>query len=47
MSLYLDPTGQTTFGIGICARCSKKFFLAELSTLNHTFNLQQTDYLHF
>ena len=30
MSLYLDPTGQTTFGIGICARCSKKFFLAEL-----------------
>jgi hypothetical protein len=30
MSLYLDPTGQTTFGIGICARCSKKLFLAEL-----------------
>ena len=30
MSVYLDPTGQTTFGIGICGRCSQKFFLAEL-----------------
>ena len=30
MSKYLDPTGQPTFGIGICARCSRKFFLADL-----------------
>ena len=30
MSKYLDPTGQPTFGIGICARCSQKFFLADL-----------------
>ena len=31
MSIYLDPQGQTTFGIAICARCSRKFLLAELS----------------
>lgn len=31
MSLYLDPTGQTTYGIGICGRCSRKMFLSELS----------------
>lgn len=30
MSMYLDPTGQTTYGIGICARCSRKMFLSEL-----------------
>ena len=30
MSLYLDPTGQTTYGIGICGRCSRKMFLSEL-----------------
>ena len=30
MSKYLDPSGQPTFGIGICARCSRKFFLADL-----------------
>ena len=30
-TLYIDPTGQPTFGIGICARCSRKFPLAELS----------------
>jgi len=28
--LFLDVTGQTTFGIGICARCSRKMVLAEL-----------------
>ena len=27
---YLDVTGQPTFGIAICARCSRKFLLAEL-----------------
>jgi hypothetical protein len=30
MALYLDPTGKTTYGIGICARCSRKMFLQEL-----------------
>ena len=27
---FLDPTGQSTYGIGICGRCSRKMFLAEL-----------------
>jgi len=26
----LDPTGRSSYGIGLCARCSKKFFLEEL-----------------
>lgn len=30
MSIYLDPTGRSTFGIGICARCSRKMYLDEL-----------------
>lgn len=30
MSAYIDPTGQPTYGIGICARCSRKFPLSEL-----------------
>lgn len=30
MTIFIDPTGQPTFGIGICARCSQKFPLAEL-----------------
>ena len=30
MSRFLDVTGGTTYGIGICARCSRKFKLAEL-----------------
>ena len=30
MSLFLDPSGRTTFGLGICARCARKFFLDEL-----------------
>lgn len=30
MSIYLDPTGEPTYGIGICARCSRKFLLAKL-----------------
>jgi len=30
MPYFLDPTGRSTFGIGICARCSKKMFLDEL-----------------
>lgn len=30
MSTYLDTTGRSTLGIGICARCSRKFSLEEL-----------------
>lgn len=30
MSIFLDTTGEPTLGIGICARCSRKFKLAEL-----------------
>lgn len=30
MSVFLDPTGKTTYGIGICARCSQKFSLDDL-----------------
>ena len=29
-SLFLNPTGRATFGIGLCGRCSDKFFLEEL-----------------
>jgi len=31
MSIWKDPTGRTSFGIAICARCSQKFFLDELT----------------
>ena len=31
MTLYLDTRGQPTYGIGICARCQRKYPLAELS----------------
>jgi len=30
MAIFLDPTGNTTYGIGICQRCSRKFFLHDL-----------------
>lgn len=30
MSEFLDPTGRPTYGIGICGRCSRKFYLDEL-----------------
>ncbi len=30
MSRFLDPTGQPTYGIGLCGRCSRKMFLSEL-----------------
>jgi len=30
MSLFIDPTGRSTYGIGICARCSRKFSLEDL-----------------
>lgn len=29
--LYIDVSGEPTFGIGICARCSRKFKLAQLA----------------
>ena len=31
MSVFLDTTGNPTLGIGLCARCSRKFALHELS----------------
>ena len=31
MTRFLDTTGQPTLGIGLCARCSRKFPLGELS----------------
>jgi hypothetical protein len=30
MSRFLDPTGQPTYGLGLCGRCSRKMFLSEL-----------------
>ena len=30
MIIYLAPTGQPTLGIALCARCSRKFVLADL-----------------
>lgn len=27
MSYWLDPTGHPTYGIGLCARCSRKMYL--------------------
>lgn len=30
MPKFLDPTGRTTYGLGICARCSRQMFLDEL-----------------
>lgn len=30
MSEWLDPTGRTTFGIGICDRCHEKFSIEDL-----------------
>ena len=30
MPLFLDTTGNSTLGIGICARCSRKFPLGDL-----------------
>lgn len=30
MSVFLDPSGKSTFGIGICDRCALKFSLDDL-----------------
>ena len=30
MPIFIDPTGQSTYGIALCARCSRKFPLSEL-----------------
>lgn len=32
MSKFLNPTGESTYGLALCARCSRKFKLAELSS---------------
>lgn len=31
MSTFLDPAGSSSYGIALCARCSRKFLLAELT----------------
>lgn len=30
MPIFLDTTGNTTLGVALCARCSRKFPLGEL-----------------
>lgn len=30
MSIFLDPTGRSTYGIGLCGRCSVKMSIEEL-----------------
>lgn len=30
MPRFLDPTGKATYGIALCARCSRKMFLEDL-----------------
>lgn len=30
MSIYLDPRGKTSYGIGICDRCRRKFSITDL-----------------
>lgn len=30
MSRYIDPSGGSTYGLALCARCSRKFKLSEL-----------------
>lgn len=30
MSIFIDPSGSSTFGLGLCARCSKKMKLEDL-----------------
>ena len=31
MSRFTNPTGESTYGLAICGRCSRKFKLADLS----------------
>lgn len=31
MSIFIDPTGSSSYGIALCARCSRKFRLADLN----------------
>jgi len=30
MSRFLNPTGKSTYGLALCARCSRKFSLEDL-----------------
>ncbi|MEN9419815.1 MAG: hypothetical protein RI988_3436 [Pseudomonadota bacterium] len=32
MAVYLDTRGRSTLGIGLCARCSRKFSLDDLQS---------------
>ena len=31
MAIFLNPRGRQSYGIGLCDRCKRKFFLDELS----------------
>ena len=31
MSIFIDPSGGSTYGLALCARCSRKFKLDDLS----------------
>ena len=30
MPIFIDPSGRSTFGLGVCARCWRKFSLEDL-----------------
>ena len=30
MPIFIDPTGRSTFGLGVCSRCWQKFSLEDL-----------------
>ena len=30
MAIFIDPSGRSTFGLGVCARCWRKFSLEDL-----------------
>lgn len=30
MAIFIDPTGRSTYGLGICDRCGEKFSLEDL-----------------
>lgn len=32
MSVWLNPKGRASYGLAICARCARKFFLDQLSS---------------
>lgn len=43
MSKFLDPTGESTYGLALCGRCARKFKLAELAPDPNTPGLMVCD----